>query len=226
MKVTKLIAIVSLLLAAGGFRALADPSLTINITASFLIQNTNSFTNARSHAVTTGAPLRRVFTTAEFLRRMAIDENIAGNYLTNRFPRGARLVSTNNSFAVMVGTNVLVDVGNIVSFASGNTDIVSGTTDTNGLSRPKIDTHLASVTFDDTGINTTNGARFTITGVMTETTSDSGVDRHGNFSEVHVATMANALGEGTFTISPGDVRPAIVIGAVTASGSSIQPFVP
>jgi hypothetical protein len=168
-----------------------------------------------------------VFTTADFLKRLAIDENTAGRLDTNRFPRGARLVATNDTFVVMVGTNVLVDVGNIISFSGGDNEIVSGTTDTNGLARPAITrTHLARVMFDDTGINTTNGIVFFLQGAMTETTTDSAVNRNGNYTETHVASMPSAAGEGQVGVGSGDQRAAVCTGAVSASGTGRLTLVP
>jgi hypothetical protein len=227
MKLTKLIVIVSLLLGAAEFRAYADLGLTLNITASFLIQSTNTFTNARSHSVTTAAPARRVFSTADFLKRLAIDENIAGTFPTNKFPRGARLVATNNTFVVMVGTNVIADVGNIISFSTGDNEIISGTRDTNGLARPAVtQSHLARVMFDDTGINTTNGIAFFLQGLMTETTGDSAVDRNGNYTETHTVSMPSAAGEGQIGVGSGDQRAAVCTGAVSASGKGRLSLVP
>lgn len=220
MKLTKLIAITALLFGFAEFRALADVGLTVNITASFLIQNTNTFTNARTQSVTVSAPLRRTFSTANLLNRLAVDTSGGA---TNRFPRGARLVATNGTFVVMVGTNVIVDVSTFIKIDSGNNEVFSGTTDTNGLSRPSTTrTHLATVTFDDTGLNATNGIRFSITGIMTETKTDSAVNRNGSFTETQVVSMPIAQGEGVIDLASGDQRQAIVSGAVTASGTARQ----
>lgn len=227
MKLTKLIVIVSLLLGAAEFRAVADVGLTLSISANLLVQSTNIFTNAHTHSVTVGAPRQLRFATADFLKRLAIDENIAGTYPTNKFPRGATLVATNNSFFVVVKTNILVDVGNIISFSAGDNEISSGTTDTNGLARPSVTkTHLARVMFDDTAINTTNGISFFLQGVMTETTSDSAVDRAGNYTESHVVSMPTSAGEGQVGVGSGDQRATVCTGAVTASGKARLPLVP
>jgi hypothetical protein len=226
MKILTLAGITALLLGVSGFRATADPALTISITASLLIQSTNSITNARTHSVTVTAPTRKVLTTATILQRLAVDENIAGTYPTNKFPRGARLVATNNTFVVMNGTNVLVDVSNIISVDTGTNEIDSGTTDTNGLAHPVTRTHLARVIFDDTGINTTDGLRFFLQGVMTETTNDSGVDRNGIFTETHIASMPQAAGEGLANVGSGTERQLIATGSVTATGNAREPLVP
>lgn len=226
MKIIKLLGITALLLGISGFRANADVGLTISITANLLIQSTNSVTNARTQAVTVGPPTRRVLTTAQILQRLAQDENSAGLYPTNRFPRGARLVATNDTFVVMVGTNVLVDVSNVISFDEGTNNIFSGTRDTNGLSHPVVKTHLARIIFDDTGIIPAIGLRFYLQGVMTETTIDSAVDRNGNFTETHIVSMPQAAGEGVVNVGDTDQRQLIATGSVSASGTARGPLLP
>jgi hypothetical protein len=222
MKLTKLIVVTALLLGAAEFRAQADVGLNINITATLLVQSTNTFTNARTHTVTIAAPRRMVVTTADLLKRLAVAENNAGTFPTNKFPRGARLAETNGAFVVMFGTNILVDASNVISITgNGTNEITSGTTDTNGLARPALlRTHLSRINYDDTGLNTTNGLRFFLEGIVTDTTVDSAVGRNGVYTETRVISVPTAAGEGEVGVGSGDERAAIASGALSAVGSA------
>ncbi len=219
MKLTNIIAITALLLGAANVRA--DVGLTITLNARITAQNTNSFTNPITQSVTVRAPVTRNFTTFELLRRLAVDETLAGRWTNNTFPPGSRLVTTNNLFLVVRGTNVLADVSDIISFNGGDNNIVSGSFDTNGLARPfpqnKI--HIARITFDDTTINANDGLQFYLQGLMTETTVDTAPTRAGFFNEVHIANMPSAAGEGHSGVGSSDTRQIVISGSALAVGN-------
>lgn len=194
-----------------------------NLSVRAISQSTNVTTSR--DIVTTPPPRTRFFTTSDILKRLAQDENNAGNWASNTFPRGARLAVVGDRFSVVQGTNVLVDVSNVIGITFGNNAIQSGRqNDTNGLASPTISkVHLANLSFDDTAINTTNGLSFFLQGVMNETITDSAVSRTtGIFTETETASMPSAAGEGTASVGSGADQPIVVTGSLSASGSGKQ----
>lgn len=226
MKLIKLIAITTMILGAVQFRATADVGLNITINSRFIIQNTNSTTNPRTGTVTVSPAVQRSFSSINLLNRLAVDENIAGNFDSTTFPRGSRIVATNGTIVVMSGTNVLVDVSNILSVQFGDNTIFSGGTDTNGLARPsQTRIHLANVNFDDTSINTTDGLRFFLQGIMTEIRSDGAPNNSGVFTESQTISMPSSAGEGSTGVGSGDERQIIVSGSLFGNGRGTQTLV-
>lgn len=215
-----------MILGAVQFRATADVGLNITINSRFIIQSTNSTTNPRTGTVTVSPAIQRSFSSINLLNRLAVDENLAGNFDQTSFPRGSRIVATNGTIVVMSGADVLVDVSNILSVQFGDNSIFSGGTDTNGLARPsQTKIHLASVSFDDTSINTTDGLRFFMEGIMTERRSDSTPNNSGVFTETQSVSMPSSAGEGTTGVGSGDERQIIVSGSVFGNGRGTQTLV-
>jgi hypothetical protein len=222
MKLTKLIVVTALILGAAEFQATAQGNIGLNVTvnARFTIQNTNQVTNARTQTVTVSRPIQRTFNTADLLRRLAVDENLAGNFDGTSFPRGSRLVATNGGFVVISGGNVLADVSNIISIGVGTNVIFSGATDTNNLARPsQTRIVIGRLIFDDTGINTTDGLRFYLQGILTQTTTDTVPNVNtGIFTESTNASMPSSAGEGNLGVGSDDERQIITSGSFFASG--------
>src|SRR4051812_13725359 len=71
-------------------------------------------------------PKVQAHNTAELLKILAQDKAAQGNWLSNSFPTGAKLAAGEDRFVVIAGTNILVDVSDILSFTNGLNQIVSG----------------------------------------------------------------------------------------------------
>jgi hypothetical protein len=193
---------------------------TITITVMAIPQNSGT-----SNGTTTNIPPSKAsaHTTAEFLSRLAQDEFAELNWPSNSFPAGAQLAvvpgqSDNADFAVILGTNVLVDVSDIISFNSDNIEIVSGTQNLQtGLASPSTKrVHLGAITFDDSLAGNPNGSlTFTLQGIFTETTIDT-VPKNGVYTETRTAKMTSGTGDGT---SPGG--PFVCTGTISATGKAV-----
>jgi hypothetical protein len=215
MKLTKLIAVTAGILGAAQMCATAQiATLNLSLTARILTQSTNVSTNAHTQVVTTRAATVRTFSTSDFIKRMAADTG------TTLGRGAARLVVTNGTVSIVQGSTI-VDVSGIISVSFGTNQLFSGSVDTNGLARPsEVTTQIARVIFDDTALNSTNGLRFYIQGVLTDTITDSVPNRNtGVFTETEVISMPTAAGEGTSGVGSGDERQIIVTGSLTGNGT-------
>jgi hypothetical protein len=207
--------------AASAVRA-ANVTLLLTLTVKISQQNSNTDNGTLT---TTLPPVLKTRSTIDILNKLAADEHAAGNWASNSFPKTAKLAVLPNSdhgtFVVMDGTNVLVDVSEIVSFDSGDNEITSGKrSDLTGLSSPS-ETRLqvGRITFDDTDFNDPDGGlKFFLQGLVTFTKTDS-TPANGVYTEKVKVTIANAVGEGTSNIGTGDEHRFVVTGTVTGSGS-------
>ncbi|MGZ4962697.1 MAG: hypothetical protein ACXWBP_02740 [Limisphaerales bacterium] len=226
MKLTKILALSSLLLGAVTVGAQQDNTLSVTLSVRIVTQSTN-ITDAHN-VTTTPAPKTRFVSINDLVRRLAQDEFNAGNWPSNSFPRGAKLVVVNGGFVIVKGTNTLVDVSNVIGIAFGTNTIMSGRqNDTNGLASPTItEIRIARLIFDDVGINPTDGLRFYLQGVLTETITDSALAKNGTFTQTHSVSMPNSAGEGESGIGSGDERPIIVTGSLSAFGTGRLLLVP
>ncbi len=180
-----------------------------------------------STATTTNIPAAKAsaHSTPEFLARLAQDEFAEGNWASNSFPAAAQLAvvpsqGNNADFAVILGTNILVDVSDIISFDNGNVEIVSGAQNLQtGLASPTTKRlHLGQMTFDDSFAGNPNGSlTFRLQGLFTETVVDT-VPKNGVYTETRTAKMTSGVGEGT---SPGG--PFICTGTISATGKAVLP---
>jgi hypothetical protein len=204
------------------FNTTAQVGSTVSISARIIAQNTNSTTNVNNGTVTTGPSTRTSLTTATLLRTLGVDANIAGLISGTNFAPGARLVFSNDTFFVVSGTDT-IDVSAIMTLERGTNQIVSGSTDTNGLARPnRTIVEILRVTFNDTAINTTNGLIFYLQGIGNETSTSGAVNANtGQFNETRNFSLANGAGEGWQFIGSDNVRPIIVTGNVTARGTGL-----
>src|SRR6185437_12887854 len=202
-----------------GAQAKADIIQTITLAVTTTTQKSGT-----SNGTTTNVPPPSVstHTTAEFLSRLAKDENLEGNWTNSTFPAGAKLAVLPSSggadFGVILGTNVLVDVSDIISFNQpGTNEVVSGAQNLQtGLASPMTKkVHLGEILFDDTAAGNPDGAlTFFLQGVFTETTADT-APKNGAYSEMRTAKMTNGTGEG----SKGGT-PFICTGMVSATGKA------
>lgn len=213
MKVTKLLGLTTLLLGIAAADA-QQQIIPVTISARIISQSTNT-TDVRG-VTTTPPPRTRNLSNRDILKRLSDESGTT-------FPRGSRLAVVDGSFAVVQGTNIVQDVSSIIRLEFGTTTIRSGRqNDTNGLASPTITkSSLGTLIFDDTGINSTNGLRFAIQGIVTTFTTDSRPNNAtGVYTQVDTATMTNATGDGTNNVGSGDEQPILVTGSVTAAGSN------
>jgi hypothetical protein len=195
---------------------------TITISVMALPQNSGTST-----ATTTNIPPAKAsnHTTPEFLSRLAQDEFAEGFWASNSFPADARLAvvpsqGNNADFAVILGTNILVDVSDIISFESDNIEIVSGAQSLQtGLASPSTKkVHLGQFSFDDSSAGNPNGSwTFTLQGIFTETVVDT-VPKNGVYTETRTAKMTSGTGDGT---NPGG--PFVCTGSISATGKAVLP---
>jgi hypothetical protein len=192
---------------------------TVTISLMTIPQNSGTST-----ATTTNIPPAKasVHSMPEFLSRLAQDEFAEGNWASNSFPAGAALAvvpsqGNNADFAVIRGTNILVDVSDIISFGSDNIEIVSGAQNLQtGLASPSTKkVHLGELSFDDSQAPNPNGSlTFTLQGIFTETTVDT-APKNGVYTETRTAKMTSGTGDGT---SPSG--PFVCTGTVSATGKA------
>ena len=224
MKIQKVIALSAALCALSILKAsAADIIQTITITIKAVQQNENGTSNG----TTTNVPPPTVSThnTAELLARLAQDEFAELNWASNSFPSGAQLAvvpsqSSGPDFAVILGTNILVDVSDIISFKSGNNEVVSGTQNLQtGLASPltkKI--YTGKFTFDDSNAGNPDGSLvFSLRGIFTDQTIDT-PPKNGFYTESHSTRLTSGTGDG---MSPGG--PFVCTGLLTATGKAVLP---
>jgi len=228
MKIQKPLIAVAALCAFIGLQAKANDIIqTITLTVTATAQNNNGTSNGTTTNVP--PPSISTHTTTEFLTRLAQDENIEGHWSSNSFPAGVKLAvvpgnSNGADFAVIQGTNVLVDVSDIISFDGGNNEIVSGAQNLQtGLASPMTKkAHLGRINFDDSAVGNPNGSlTFFLQGIFTETTMDTAPTSTGAYTETRMAKMTTGAGEG----SKGG-NPFVCTGMINATGKANLQLVP
>jgi hypothetical protein len=221
MKIQKLIAMLTALCVFTGVRAHAhDIVQTITISVMAIPQNSGTSTATTTNITPAKASAH---TTAEFLSRLAQDEFAEGHWASNSFPAGAQLAvvpgqSDSANFAVILGTNILVDVSDIISFGGDDIEIVSGAQNLlTGLASPSTKRlHLGEISFDDSAAGNPNGSlKFSLRGIFTETTVDT-VPKNGVYTETRSAKMTSGTGDGT---SSGG--PFVCTGTISATGKAV-----
>jgi hypothetical protein len=154
----------------------------------------------------------------ELLKRLAEDEALLGHWDSNSFPAGAKLASAGDEgLVVVLGTNILVGVSEVMFFDGGENEIISGKeNDATGLREPSEKTlHIGKLTFDDTTVRSSGGLKFYLQGLVTSTKTDSKVV-NGVYTETRTGTMSNAAGEGI----DSEGRPFVCTGTITATGKA------
>lgn len=196
----------------------------ISLTVTTISQNTNATSNGTTTNVP--PPVVSTHTTADFLARLAMDEQLLANWPSNSFPVGARLAVVPNSgnpfLGVVLGTNLLVDVSDIINFDSDDIQVISGSQNIGtGLATPSTKTiHLGSISFDDRGIGNPNGSlHFNLQGIFTETTIDT-APKNGFFTHTHIVKMTAGSGDGKLGSNP-----FVCTGTVSSTGSAVLPAV-
>lgn len=223
MKIIKSLLLVAGLCSFAAWNASARDILqVISLNVTTISQNTNATSNGTTTNVP--PPVVTTYTSADFLARLAVDEQLESNWPSNSFPVGAHLAVVPNNgnpfLGVVLGTNVLVDVSDIINFDTDDIQVVSGSQSlSTGLADPSTKTiHLGSIGFDDRGIGNPNGSlRFNLQGIFTETTIDT-APKNGFFTETHIIKMSAGSGDGKL----GGV-PFVCTGSVSSLGRAVFP---
>jgi hypothetical protein len=155
--------------------------------------------------------------TADILSALAFDENLKGNWPSNSFPANTKLATKNNSFFVVNHTNVLLNVSDIMSLTSGDTDVTWGShNDTSGLASPSQHTRrIVRIDFDDTSIPGGKNLKFYLQGMLNKTRSDT-TPVAGKYTETISARITSGAGEGS-----SQTVPFVCIGTATATGTTV-----
>jgi hypothetical protein len=185
--------------------------LTFNITTFSQRPITYNGTN-----ISAASPKVQSHNTAELLSTLAYDKAAQGNWQSNSFPSGAKLAVGENTFVVVLGTNVLVDVSDILSFSDGGNEIVSGRKSyQTGLSSPTTTRlQIGKLTFDDTEIQGGSGLKFYMQGVVSRIETDS-IPIKGIYSHTVTSKLTSGTGEGTNTTGGSAF---VLTGTITATG--------
>ena len=195
----------------GNVRAKVIQILTFSLTA--FMQGTN-YDNGTS---TIGAPPKlKSYNTADLLKVLAEDEYAAGNWPSNTFPSTAKLAFGDIGFAVLSGTNVLVNVLDILRFQTGDNEIRSGKrNDATGLATPNVKRlRLEKITFDDTSIHGGIGLKFFIQGLLSESETDTVPRAAGVYTQTTIGKITDGTGEGI----DSDGNTFVLKGTVTLTG--------
>lgn len=204
------------------FNTNAQFALFVSIRGTIIAQSTNSTVNSTNGTITTTPAQRQFFSTSNILRTLGNDASISGRITGTNFAPGASLILSNNTFFVLSGSDV-IDVSDIMTFQTGTNQLISGSTDANGLATPRSRTiiEIGRVTFNDTAINTNNGLVFYFQGVATQTTGNSVANATtGEFTEARSLNLNQGTGEGTENVGSGSDRLIIISGGVlTARGN-------
>jgi hypothetical protein len=189
------------------------PRLNLAISLNISGQNTNNVIGTVS---TTASPKLSTLATKDLLSVLAFDKHIEGNWPSNSFPKNTTLALAGNSFIVLNGTNILLNVSDIMSFNTGEPKVTSGKQNTvNGLASPTAQgLQIAGIIFDDTFINGGKNLKFYLDGVLSKSTTDT-TPVNGAYTETQTIKITTAAGDGSLR----DV-PFICTGSISGTGKS------
>jgi hypothetical protein len=217
MKLTNLLVPLATIGLLAGVSRAADrpqPPLTVTISVTSISQDSENDNGTN----TTFKAKRQLHGMADLLNVLAQDEYAAGNYATNKFPVGSRLVYSDGGFQVMKGTNVLVVVTNILTAGGSDNSVKSGRQrDATGLANPLLIKYSNStLTFDDTAIAGGQNLQFSFTGASKQTVVDVVHPVAGTYTETFNFQLTSGVGEGR---SEG-TNVFFVIGSLHAAGTA------
>jgi len=174
--------------------ALTPPYLSVTIALTFSEQSSSNVVGAIS---TTAAPTLVKLAAKNILTVLASDENLEGNWPSNSFPKTASLALVDKTFIVINGTNILLNVSDILSFDLGEPKVTAGKRNiTTGLANTSANKlQLANIVFDDTFINGGNNLQFYLYAVLNLTTTDT-APVSGIYTETQAISSATILGDG------------------------------
>ncbi|HWD20408.1 MAG TPA: hypothetical protein VHB20_14125 [Verrucomicrobiae bacterium] len=143
-------AALALTIASRGMAQVAE-NVTITLTAL-----ESGATNDNGTTTTVRPPVRRVLTSGELLKRLALDENVAGHYPNTNFPAGAHL-SYDGAFLVNDRKgNLLLNVSDILTLQLGQQNIHWGSgKDSGDPPYSHASRQLVTLTYDATGLGGT-----------------------------------------------------------------------
>ena len=193
--------------------SLKPPFLNLAIGLTLYQQNTSI-----DNGVTTitAAPKALKYTTHDILNILAADKHLQGYWPANSFPNAAKLVTDGNHFVVINGTNILVNVSDIINIDFGSNEITSGRqNNATGLaSNTENKLQILKIAFDDSQVLGGRNLKFYLQGALNQSTTDITL-KTGNFKEIIKGTMSNGTGEGVL----GNVN-FICIGSVAVAGTA------
>jgi hypothetical protein len=187
----------------------------LNLTIDLNISK-QSISNVIGIVSTTASPKLSTLATKDILNKLAFDAYVEGNWPSNSFPKDTTVALAGNGFIVLNGTNILLNVSDIMSFTTDEPKVTSGKQNTvTGLASPTTQKlQIASITFDDTFINGGNNLKFYLNGVLSMTMADT-TPVDGVYTETQTCKTTAAAGDGS---SQG--IPFICTGSVSANGKS------
>jgi hypothetical protein len=190
------------------------PYLNLAIALKLSLQSPS---NVVGTVATTANPTQVKLVSKDLLSMLAMDEHLNGSWPSNSFPAKATLALAGHSFVVLNGTNVLLNVSDIMSLEYGEPQVTSGKRNTvtglAGSSAQKL--ALANIVFDDTFINGGNNLHFCLYGVLKLTTTDT-APVNGVYTETQTIGKATVVGDGFLN----DV-PFTCTGTLSATGKSL-----
>ena len=187
--------------------------LNLGLTLNLAKQSTN---NVMGVVATTASPTYVSLNTKDILAALAFDEHAEGNWPGNNFPTNSTLALVGNGLVVRNGTNVILNVSDIMSFNTGEPKVISGRQNTvTGLAFPKVNTlQVAGIMFDDTFIKGGNNFKFYLNGFLSKTIADT-TPVNGAYTEIQTISIKTASGDGT-----DQNVPFMCSGSVSATGKS------
>ncbi len=197
----------------------AQASEKMSISATIYLQGA---TSDKKGVTTSAGPTKQSVSTVNLLESLAKDENAEGNYPNTKFPSTAALYYYGGGFEVDEGTNVLVDVSDILTLTTtGQNDITNGNyTDVKGPGTPPYtQTAYQIVMLAYASSTGASGLGFTVTG-LGEFTQKAGTPnaKTGKFTQSDSFNLQDGTGEGSLE----GVEFVITGFTVTASGSATE----
>jgi hypothetical protein len=190
---------------------ISEPYLNVRLALKVTPQGPG-VTNGGIATIAPSKPLS--LTTAGLLSILAFDANVMGSWPSNQFPKGSTLAIAGDSVLVLHGTNILLNVSELLRFTTGEQEVFSGSWNTtNGLATPKVKKlQLAGMVFDDSSVAGGANLMFHVNGLLSQSTTDS-PPIGGVYKEKVTLKLTAATGDGT-----AGGAPIICSGTVTATG--------
>jgi hypothetical protein len=189
------------------------PYLEVSVNLHCSIQNE---TNVNGEIATIAPPAQPKLNTADILTILAHDEFVKGNWISNSFPKNATLELLNDSFFVLDGTNVLLNVSDLLTYETGEPTVVSGKQNIpTGLANHSLrKSQLASIVFNDTTLAGGYKLTFYLYGILNGTTENT-TPNNGNYIETKTLKIPALIGDGYISNAP-----FMITGSLTASGKA------
>jgi hypothetical protein len=189
------------------------PLLPLAISMSLSKQSSS---NIIGTVATIAAPQSVSLKTTDLLNTLALDEQVQGSWPSGSFPVKSTLALAGHSLVVINGTNILLNVSDIMNYNTGQPSVISGK---QNLSTGLADTsvkgqQVVSLMFDDTFISGGNDLKFYLNGLLSLTLTDT-VPVNGSYTETRKIKISSGIGDGSMQ----DII-FINTGTVSASGNS------